>query len=201
MTRLGIFGGSFNPIHLAHLIIADRFVEQVGLECCYFVPAAHPPLKPAGASELAPARDRLAMVEAAIAGHPRFRLDTCEIERGGISYTFDTVMFFRQRFPEAELYLLIGADQVLEFHLWHRWKELLQLVRLCVAPRPSVPRGEFRRRLSRLRAAAPTLLEVPLLEISSTDIRHRLARGLSIRYLVPEAVWRYISEHDLYATP
>lgn len=201
MTRLGIFGGSFNPVHLAHLIIADRFVEQVGLERCYFVPAAHPPLKPPGAYQLAPARDRLAMVEAAIGGHPRFVLDTCEVERGGISYTIDTVAYFRQRFPEAELFLLIGADQVLEFHLWHRWRELLQLVRLCIAPRPSVPRGQFRRRLSQLQVATPILLEVPLLEISSSDIRQRLARGLSVRYLVPEAVWHYIHERGLYAAP
>ncbi len=199
MTRLGLFGGSFNPIHIAHLIIADRFVEQLGLDRCYFIPAAQPPLKSIPPHELAPAAHRVAMVQAAIAGHPRFEIDTCEVERGGISYTIETVEHFRQRFPQAELFLLIGADQLLEFHLWHRWQQLVHLVQICIAPRPMANPERLQEQLARIHAASPQFLEVPLLEISSSDIRHRRARGLSIRYLVPEAVLRYIYEQRLYA--
>jgi nicotinate-nucleotide adenylyltransferase len=200
MPRIGIFGGSFNPIHIAHLIVADRFVEQLQLERCYFVPAAHPPLKRLGQGELAAAEHRLAMVQRAIAGHPRFAVDTCELERGGISYTIDTVLHFRGRYPEAELFLLIGADQVMEFQLWHRWEEIVQHVRLCIAPRPVGSEQEFHRHLEALRAADPIVLELPLLGISSTEIRRRLAQGLSVRYVLPESVLEYIHAHRLYGS-
>jgi nicotinate-nucleotide adenylyltransferase len=200
MSRIGIFGGSFNPIHIAHLIAADRFVEQMALDCCYFVPAAQPPLKPPSSYELAAAEHRAAMVQRAIAGHPRFALELCELERGGISYTIDTVAHFRHRFPGAELFLLVGADQVLEFHLWHRWQELLQQVFLCVAPRPGVSAPQLAEHLSALQAERATILDVPLLAISSTEIRQRIAQGLSVRYVLPEAVWDYIDAHRLYTT-
>lgn len=198
MRRIGIFGGSFNPIHIAHLIAADRFVEQVRLERCYFVPVAYPPLKPPEEYEIAPAHHRLAMLERAIAGHPAFDVETCELERGGLSYTIDTIATFRQRFPEAELFLLIGADQVVVFHRWHRWEEIMQQVRLCIAPRPMVPPEEFQSRLAALREAESIMLELPLLAISSSDIRRRIARGLSVRYLIPEPVWEYIHAQGLY---
>ncbi len=198
MRRIGIFGGSFNPIHLAHLIVADRFVEHMQLERCYFVPAASPPLKPLNAPDIAPAEHRLAMVERAIAGHPAFCVDTCELDRGGISYTIDTIATFRQRFPEAELFLLIGADQAMEFHRWHRWEQIVEQVRLCIAPRPTVPLADFQKQLQALRHADPIVLELPLLGISSSEIRQRIARGLSVRYLVPEAVLAYIHAQHLY---
>ncbi len=198
MRRIGIFGGSFNPIHIAHLIVADRFVEQLHLDHCYFVPAAYPPLKSLPPRELAPAEHRLEMVKRAIADHPAFTVDTCELERGGTSYTIDTIAVFRSRFPEAKLFLLIGADHVLEFHLWHRWEEILQQVRLCIAPRPVRSEEEFRQRLSTLHDAAPVMLDIPLLAISSSEIRQRLAHGLSVRYLVPEAVREYIHAQRLY---
>ncbi|MCS6965499.1 MAG: nicotinate (nicotinamide) nucleotide adenylyltransferase [Candidatus Kapabacteria bacterium] len=198
MPRLGIFGGSFNPIHIAHLIVADRFVEQLALEYCFFVPAALPPLKPLPAQELAPAKHRRAMVELATAHHPLFRTDPCELERGGISYTIDTIAYFRSQFPEAQFFLLIGADQLLEFHLWHRWRELLQQVHLCIAPRPGVSGPELDQQLATLQADA-IVLDMPLLAISSTEIRHRISQGLSVRYVVPEAVREYIHAHQLYA--
>ncbi|MEN3026230.1 MAG: nicotinate (nicotinamide) nucleotide adenylyltransferase [Chlorobiota bacterium] len=201
MPRIGIFGGSFNPIHIAHLVVADRFVEQLGLESCYFVPAAHPPLKPSANSELAPAEHRLAMVQLATREHPRFCTEACEIRRGGISYTVDTIAEFRQRFSTAELFLLLGADQAMEFHLWHRWREIAQQVRLCIAPRPGVDESELRQHLMTLGLLEAIILEVPLLAISSTDIRSRLARGLSIRYVVPDTVRDYIYAHRLYVAP
>jgi nicotinate-nucleotide adenylyltransferase len=201
--RIGIFGGSFNPVHIAHLIIAEHFVEAQGLERCYFVPAFLPPLKRA-VEELAPAEHRLAMLERALAGNPRFCIEPCELQRGGISYTVETVHEFRQRFPDAQLLLLVGMDQLLEFRAWHRWEEIVQMAQLCVALRPiPVDQRTVEQELAQLRAhgASVELLQTPLLEVSSSEIRRRLRQGRSVRYLVPESVREYIVAHSLYAAP
>ena len=189
-SRLGLLGGSFNPIHHGHLIVAERAVEQLRLDRILFIPTAVSPLK--NASDLAPAADRMAMARLALKGHPLFEASDAEVKRGGVSYSFDTVERLK---TTSEVFLVIGDDAVSDLPKWYRIHDLAARVTFAVAGRPGnyppPPPGPWK--LRRLR--------VPLIEISGTEIRDRVRRGLSIRYLLPEAVERYIRSHGLYRTP
>lgn len=198
--RLGIIGGSFNPIHIAHLIIADRFVDQLHLDACYFVPTARSPFK-VDDPMLASAEDRLSMVRLATEQHPLFHVSDVEVVRGGISYTIDTVGAMQEKFPDAEIFILIGSDQAVEFVRWHQWEQLLRTSRLCIVRRPFLLTPEMEARLTETLTVddrKPTWINSPLLEISSTDIRTRVRSGKSINYLTTKAVRDYINEHGLY---
>ncbi len=202
MRKIGIYGGSFNPIHLAHLRLAEEARERLGLERVIFVPAKLPPHK--DPSALAGAKDRLKMVRLAISGNKKFDVSDIELRRRGRSYTVDTVASMRKRFGnEAELFFLIGTDTIAELPTW---REIGRLVRLCVLVPLSRP-GSKRPPLS---ALAPTLgrkearailartVRMPEMDISASDIRRRVAEGRSIRYLVPEPVAEYIRRRALY---
>jgi nicotinate-nucleotide adenylyltransferase len=185
--RLGLYGGTFDPIHHGHLILAREAIETLDLEQLVFIPAALSPHKLTTAP--VPGALRRDMVAAAIAGEPRFTLDDSEIRRGGHSFTIDTVEHLRALHPGAELYYFIGEDNVAALHTWRRIDELRQLVRFVVFGRgdDSTP-GEFPRLSRRI-------------DISATEIRSRVARGRSIRYLVPESVRALIEQHHLYQDP
>ena len=197
--RVGILGGTFNPIHLGHLIVAQDALEQLRLERVIFIPSATPPHKPLDGN--ATAIQRLAMVKLAIRGDERFGVDDLEIRRGGKSYTVDTLARLRQRNPSAKLYFIIGSDSLRELH---RWKEVERLVQLCTFV--TVPRPGFEPKPvidPKLDAATRRRLQQQVLrghpcDIASRDIRSRIAEGKSIRYLVPDAVARYIETHRLY---
>jgi len=182
--RIGIYGGTFNPVHHGHLILARQALEEFKLDRLVFVPAAESPFKIQNHS--APAGDRLAMLRLAIAGEDRFSVDPLEIERGGISYSIDTVNLFRAREPGADLFFLVGEDNADRLTEWHRFKELKKLVCFVVLSRsedfqsPEYPVVQRR------------------IEISSTEIRNRVANQESITYLVPESVKHYIEQHQLY---
>jgi nicotinate-nucleotide adenylyltransferase len=182
--RIGIYGGTFNPVHHGHLILARQALEEFKLDRLVFVPAAESPFKIQNHS--APAGDRLAMIRLAIAGEDRFSVDPLEIERGGISYSIDTVKMFRNRDPGAELFFLVGEDNADRLTEWHRFEELKKLVYFVVLSRsedfqsPEYPVVQRR------------------IEISSTEIRNRVANQESITYLVPESVKHYIEQHQLY---
>jgi nicotinate-nucleotide adenylyltransferase len=182
--RIGIYGGTFNPVHHGHLILARQALEEFKLDRLVFVPAAESPFKIQNHS--APAGDRLAMLRLAIAGEDRFSVDPLEIERGGISYSIDTVKMFRNRDPGAELFFLVGEDNADRLTEWHRFEELKKLVYFVVLSRsedfqsPEYPVVQRR------------------IEISSTEIRNRVANQESITYLVPESVKHYIEQHQLY---
>ena len=182
--RIGIYGGTFNPVHHGHLILARQALEEFKLDQLVFVPAAESPFKIQNHS--APSGDRLAMLRLAIAGEDRFLVDPLEIERGGISYSIDTVKMFRNRDPGAELFFLVGEDNADRLTEWHRFEELKKLVYFVVLSRSE----EFQ---------SP---EYPVvqrrIEISSTEIRNRVANQESITYLVPESVKHYIEQHQLY---
>jgi nicotinate-nucleotide adenylyltransferase len=185
--KLGILGGSFNPVHHGHLIVAERAAEAAGLDRVLFVPAAVSPLK--DGRSLAPARDRWTMLGLALRRNPLFRASDLELRRGGVSYTVDTLRELSRRSP-AELYLILGADAA---RLLPRWREIdavRKLARFVLVSRPG----------HRVRPRMPKqhIVKVPLLEISSTEIRDRVRRGLSIRYLVPDAVERHIRRRGLY---
>ncbi len=198
--RIGIIGGSFNPIHIAHLIIADRFVDQLHLDACYFVPTARSPFK-VDDPMLASAEDRLSMVRLATEQHPLFNVSDVEVVRGGISYTIDTVGAMQEKFPDAEIFILIGSDQAVEFVRWHQWQQLLRTSHLCIVRRPFLLTPEMEARLTETLTVddrKPTWINSPLLEISSTDIRTRVREGKSINYLTTKAVRDFINDHGLY---
>ena len=184
--RIALYGGTFDPVHHGHLILAREAVEQLGLDRLIFVPASRSPFKPGIA--LTPADVRLAMVRAAINGEEPFSIDDSEIARGGTSYTIDTVLAARARWAGAELWWLIGEDHVGELPKWHRANELRDIVQFAVFARGA--------------AISPEPHPFPRIgcriDISATDIRARVARGASIRYLVPEAVRVLIETHNLY---
>ena len=203
MTRIGVIGGSFNPIHIAHLIIADRFVEQMGLESCYFVPAFQTPFKVGHPpSHDASPEQRLAMVESAVVLNPYFRTSDVEIRRGGVSYTIDTITHMRSVHPHAELCLLIGSDQAIEFVRWKEWQEILRLAQLCIARRPFLLTPEQEERMNEaltVDGRSPVWISAPLLELSSTEIRRRVAEGRTANYMTVKAVIDYIRDQGLYS--
>lgn len=185
---IGLFGGSFDPIHHGHLLAAQRVLEALELAELRFVPAREQPFKVGRHG--APAEARAAMVELAIAAEPRFRLERCELERPGPSFTVDTLRAVRRAAPGAELALLLGADAARELEQWHEADAIPALARVVVFARPGAAV-----------AASPAIwrtVEVPAVEISATEIRRRVAEGRSIRYWVPDGVADYVAAHRLY---
>lgn len=201
VTRIGIFGGSFDPIHYGHLIIAERFREAMQLQEVRFVPAKVSPFK----TDQQPTSDkqRLEMLRLAIGAHPQFRIDDCELRRGGISYSIDTLREMQSADGQAEWFLLIGADSLRDFGRWKAPAEILGRAALVVARRGGEPEPEWSilssliepSGVESIRARA---LDLPAIEISSSDIRARVRKGQSIRYLLPPAVESYIREQQLW---
>lgn len=189
--KLGILGGTFNPIHTGHLLIAQDAMDAARLDRVIFIPSATPPHKPLDGN--VSAAHRLRMVKLAIAGDQRFAVDDLEIQRGGKSYSVDTLTELRRRHPRAHFYFIIGADSLAELHLWKDARQLVKLCRFIAATRPGFPPKP-----ARLPGLRYRLLNVHPCAIASRDIRARLARGQSIRYLVPERVVRYIRRYKLY---
>lgn len=192
MRRIGIFGGTFDPPHVAHLALAEWAREQLRLDRVVFVPAALPPHK--RKRRISAAVHRVAMTRAAIRGNPAFTVSTIEVRRRGPSYTVDTVRAMRRAHPDATIYLLIGEDSLVDFHTWHAPGEILREAILAVAARPRP-----RRRRVAARGARVVWLRAPELDLSSSAIRARARAGRSIRYVVPEPVFRYVAAHGLYA--
>ncbi|MFL6588674.1 MAG: nicotinate-nucleotide adenylyltransferase [Chthoniobacterales bacterium] len=184
MKTIGIFGGTFDPIHNGHLILARDAIEQLGLDEVIFIPASASPHKVG--KLLAPAELRVEMVRASIEGQPQFCLDTLELARPAPSYTIDTVEAFRTRQPGARFICLIGEDNVGRLSTWHRFADLSKIVEFAVLDRTG------------LKTEHPFRTVRRHIDISATEVRNRVARGLSIRYLVPSAVETIIQEHKLY---
>jgi nicotinate-nucleotide adenylyltransferase len=199
--RVGVFGGTFDPIHLGHLIVAEQCREQGRLDEVWFIPSARPPHKLD--RHLTGFAQRAEMLALAIAGHPAFRLDEIEKDRPGPSFTADTLAELHGRHPDAELFLLLGSDTLPDLPLWHNPREIVRRAALLVALRPGYPllsEAELRTRLQ-LPAETPLRLqavETPLIDIASHDLRRRAAAGRSLRYLVPRAVECYIQDKHLY---
>lgn len=194
--RLGILGGTFDPIHYAHLFVAEDARHAVGLDRVLFVPNRHPPHK-LGAP-LAPAEERLAMVRLAVAGNPRFECSDVEVRREGLSYTADTLAELHGMYPDAELHFIIGLDAVLELASWHRPDDVVRLARLVAVARPGYPAEECASRLPAEYLDRMTILPTLGLELSSSALRERVRTGRSIRYLTPDAVLSHIESRRLY---
>lgn len=198
---IGIFGGSFNPIHRAHLTMARRVIERLNIERLLLLPSNIPPHKSAG--DLASAEHRLAMCRLAVEGVEHLEVSDLELRRQGPSYTIDTLRELRQEYPHDDLVMVIGADMLRIFHKWVNFKQIHDLVRLVTFPRPGVEIGN----LPELRCALGDeaverilgdVLHVEPMDVSSTDIRRRVGRGEPIDHLVPQAVAEYIDRHGLY---
>ena len=189
---MGILGGTFNPIHLGHLFIAQDALEQCRLERVLFVPTAMPPHKPL-AGKISAAH-RLRMLKLAIAGNERFAVDDLEIRRGGKSYSVETLTELQCRQPAVDFYFIIGADSLAELHLWRNVEQLVKLCRFLVFARP----GYTAKPAAGLAGLRYKLFSTHPAEISSQEIRARVARGRSIRYLVPDSVRQYIERQHLY---
>jgi nicotinate-nucleotide adenylyltransferase len=185
-ARVGVFGGTFDPVHVGHLAIALAALESVPLDRVLFVPVRRSPLK--DRDPLASVADRVAMLEAAIAGEPRFALSRVELEREGVSYTVDTLEALRSE--GGELFLILGSDALADLARWRAPDRIRELSTILVAARPGAPEADP---MHRARA-----FDAPRLDISSRELRARAARGMSLRYLVPDAVWEHITKHRLY---
>jgi nicotinate-nucleotide adenylyltransferase len=191
LRRIGIFGGSFDPVHNAHVALARLALTELKLDELRWVPAGQPWQK---ARSMTPAVHREAMLRLAIEGVPQFVLERCELERSGPSYTLDTVRTLQAGEPGATWFLVIGQDQYSAFHTWHGWQELLGRITLAIANRPDAPLAADSQVLQVPHAA----VSLPMMEVSSTDIRERILAGLTVTDLVPPAVARYIDHHHLY---
>ena len=198
MTRIGIFGGSFDPVHNAHLALARLALAELRLEQLLWVPAGQPWQKD---RVVTPARHREAMVRLAIEGEPRFALSRIELERGGPSYTVDTVRALQAQRPGIDWYLVIGHDQYAGFHTWHAWQELLGRVTLGVADRAASRPGAPVSADPQVLRVPHAVVALPMMDVSSTDIRGRIASGQGIADLVPAPVASYIARHRLYQDP
>lgn len=191
-VKIGYMGGSFDPVHFGHLIAAQDAFEQHGLDRVVFVPAAQAPLKPQEV-QTGP-EDRLAMLRAATEGDERFAISDYELRKGGVSYTIDSVRHFRARHPHDDLYWIVGGDQLPKMHLWKDIADLARLIRFIFLERPGHP--------AKARPDVPglTLLRCDghLIEISSTELRERIRRGLSLEYFVPHKAIVYIQDKRLY---
>ena len=200
--RIGIFGGSFDPVHLGHLLLAERALVQLSLERVIFVPAAIPPHKQH--LQLTGKQQRLEMLHLAIGGNDRFVVDTFELDREEVSYTVDTLLEFRQSMENDDLYLLMGADSLFEFATWKEPQRICQLAIPVVVARPGSPAPDLSvlrgyvddRRYREIEEAAFESLQV---EISSSSIREAASGGQRFRYQTPPAVERYLLDKKLYA--
>lgn len=202
---LGVFGGTFDPIHLAHLAVAQEAAEVLGLERILFVPAGQPPHKPD--REITPAADRLAMVELAIADNGRFAIDRQELDRSGPSYTVETLEAMHASSTVAgrapDLTLILSSEAFLGLTTWRAPRRVLELARFAVAPRDGYPSAgsAFMSEHFPDLTGRVVFLDGPRMRLSASELRQRAAAGRSLRYLVPDAVAAYIDDHALYRNP
>lgn len=197
MSRLGVLGGTFDPIHIGHLAAGEEARQALGLDRVLFVPAGDPPHKPASVTA---AEDRLAMVELAIAGNEAFEASRIELDRPGPSFTVDTVTELARAEPQVELTLILSAESFLGLPSWREPARLLELSRVAIVPRGGLGPPDdawVAERFPGTRARI-TRLGAPRLRISATEIRERVRSARSVRYLVPDAVIGYIGDHGLY---
>jgi len=197
LASTAVLGGSFNPIHYGHLLLADDVADLLGLDHVLFVPAARPPHK--ANADLAPAQDRYAMVELAIAGHPKFAVSDLELHRPGLSYTVDTLEALA--IPRKELFLIIGSETFLDLLTWRSPRRVAELAQLAVVPRLGSafdPDGAAVRKVVHEIGHEPRIVRASSLPISASDLRRRVREGRSIAYRLPEAVDAYIRARRLY---
>ena len=196
MRRVGILGGTFDPPHVGHLVLADCAIESLGLNELLFVPAADPPNKD---GTRLPVEHRVGMLERILPFNARFKLSRVDIDRPGPHYTVDMVRILRHQLPDADLYFVMGSDSLRDLITWHRPADLIELVRLAVMRRPNADATPDTHAavLPRLPERA-VMIDAPRLDISSTEIADRLRQGKTVRFLVPDTVLDYIHTYAIY---
>ncbi|MFN3306502.1 MAG: nicotinate (nicotinamide) nucleotide adenylyltransferase [Candidatus Kapaibacteriota bacterium] len=195
LKKIGLFGGSFNPIHIGHLIVANFFVCEFDLDYCFFQPTFISPFKLHQENTVSE-QHRLKMISLAIRGNPKFKIDTYEIDKAGISYSFETILHFRAKFPNSTIFFLVGSDQIDKFTQWKNWKVILENSYLVVAKRDFKP--ENKNFVPSEYADNIYFLNNPIIGISSTQIREFISNNIPIDYLVPKEVKKYIFDNKLY---
>ncbi len=187
--HIGLYFGSFNPIHTGHLIIANHVLQHSGVDKIWFVLSPHNPLK--DSHSLLNEYDRLHLVELAIGDNPKFRASKVEFQLPKPSYTIDTLTHLREKFPFETFSVVMGSDSFQNIQRWKNWEQLAAQYEIIIYKRPGFP-------VTPLEPAKMTVLEAPVLDISASFIRNEIKAGKSVRYLLPEAVWQYISENRYY---
>lgn len=198
--KLALLGGTFDPVHIGHLSMAEWVQSALGLDCVYFVPAASPPHKQ---HLITPAEQRLKMLELAIASNNRFAISEIELQRSGPSYTLYTLQDFAQAYPDAQIWWVLGLDSLLNLHTWFEYQQFPQYARLAVLPRPDadLQKQDLEAYLSRhlpMFSDRVDWIDMPYLEIASSLIRERFQHQQSCRYFLSPSVWDYIQTHNLY---
>lgn len=199
MKKTGILGGTFNPIHMAHLIIAEIALEEAELDEILFIPSGCSYLK--DAADILPAKERIHMTGLAIEDNSKFALSTIETDREGNSYTCDTLLELRERYPDQEYYLIVGADNLFTMEEWKDPEVIFQNAKILAAVRGGKKRDDMEEKIRELKekyGADITILHVKHVDISSSMIREKVARGCSIRYMLPEGVRQYIIKNHFY---
>ena len=196
--RIGIMGGTFDPIHIGHLVAAEEAYQQFNLDKVIFMPAGRPAFKLD--QEVTSAEHRLMMAQLATASNPHFEVSDLEVQREGVTYTIDTVRILKEKFPRAELYFITGADAVFDIITWKDSAELAHLVTFIATTRPGYDAAEAQRQHeASLVPFSIHWIEVPALSVSSSDLRARLREGRSVRYLTARSVLGYLAKHELYS--
>lgn len=189
--RIGVMGGTFDPIHHGHLVAASEVQAQFGMEQVIFVPTGQPWQK--GHEEVSSAEDRYLMTVVATASNPRFSVSRADIDRGGPTYTIDTLGDLKEQYPDAELYFITGADALAQILSWHRVQELFELAGFIGVTRPG-----YALNVEHLPRGSVSLVEIPAMAISSTGCRQRVEEGMPVWYLVPDGIVQYITKRRLY---
>lgn len=199
MKKVGIIGGTFNPVHLAHLMLAETAYESMHLDEILFIPSGCSYMK--DESIIVSAKDRVHMLGLALEENPHFALSTIEIERQGNSYTCETLQELSEKYPDWELYLIMGADNLFDIETWKSPEEIFHYAHILAAVRGAKKLPDMEEKIADLKEkydADITLLPIRHIDISSTSIRDKVQNGLSIRYIVPDKVREYIEKHQLY---
>lgn len=198
--KIGIFGGAFNPVHKGHIQLAENYLNLLSLDKLLFVPTAVPPHKTA--DNLAPEKARFDMLRLAVKNNSRFEISDIEFKRQGKSYTYDTLTELEKIYPKSQFCLIIGADQFLTFDKWYRWQDILKKVTLCTCARENEAQKkkilDFSRTLEIMEKDKFFLLDVPVLKLSSSEIREKISRGEDVSNLLPDGVYDYIKKEGLY---
>ena len=199
MKKVGIMGGTFNPIHYGHLFLAESAFEQLGLDKVLFIPTKNPPNKliEGGVTQ----EQRARMIALAISDNPHFELSLMELEREGVTYTADTLSILTEEKPDTEYYFIVGADSLMQLQTWKNPEKIFRLSRVAAAGRDDMDQEQLVRQAQALKDAYNAqicFIDMPAVRISSSDIRKRIAAGKSIKYYVHDAVIKYIEENQLY---
>ncbi len=199
LNRIGIFGGTFNPIDNAHIAIVKQFIQELNIDKCYIIPVNISPFKTTVNNNIQiEGGHRIQMLKLAFANEQRIVIDTYEIEKGGISYSYDTIQYLKSKHPNSEIFVLIGSDQAVSFKEWKEWDWILKNTHLCIAMREGFSEPMELKKLLRIGNISPIILSSPIIKISATDVRLKLLEGQSINEYVPRKVEDYIKTNNLF---